>query len=419
MKKLLSLLLAAMLLFSLTACGGGGAEESAPSIVESGAPSDTPADPDSIVEGDNTDGKTTTSGRSRTTTQGRGKTTASNGEGKTTSTTTAKPNGSTTAKPTDTDKVPTKDLPLIICWGDSITEGAWMQKGDSYPSQLQEMVGADNYKVWNAGYGGDGSYAIGARQGAYKLSTKNDITFKKGQSTVIIGHRQTGMGLMLDDGTELTKLNVNKLNSSSSDWKYYLNANPVTIGGATYKLGLTYETEEKPYTDGKYSVTLIRSDTSKELTIPAGTAVKLANSDLAANDHCDVYLMGANDGLGNSPSATQVAGLVARYKKLVDSRKNDRYLIIIPFWTKNYDAAFKEAFGDHAINFRELAVAHGLQTEGLTATVKDQDLIKSGNVPSSLRYGNQGTEQVHLNKYGYHFMATVVYEQGQKLGYWK
>lgn len=107
----------------------------------------------------------------------------------------------------------------------------------------------DGYKVWNAGYGGDSSWAIGARQGAYKLTTKDAITFADGKSTVVIGHRRTGIGLMLATGT-------------------------------------------------------------------------------------------------------------------------------------------------------------------------DTSLINSGHVPASLRYGN-AADQVHLNRYGYHYMATVVYEQGKTLGYWQ
>lgn len=439
MKKVCAILLAALLLLSLAACGGG-ADTSDPQTNSSYTDSDTSqaiSAPESEVDAPQGEQTTTSpTGKPHTTTTetGKGDNTASSATttakaDKTTTkilptkvtTTTKAVRTTTTTKPvtaTTTTTVAPKEEKTIICWGDSITQGAWMQKKDDYPSQLQQMLG-DDYKVWNAGYGGDSSWAIGARQGAYKLTTKNDITFKKGVSTVIIGHRQTGMGLMLDDGTELTKLNVNTLNSSSSDWTVTLCANPVTIGGATYKLGLTYETETKPYTDGKYSVTLVRSDTSKELTIPAGTAVKLANSDLAANDHCDIYLMGANDGLGNSPSTAQVAALVERYQKLVDSRENDRYLIIIPYWTKSYDAAFKKAFGRHAINLRELACENGLTVEKLTPTKTDEAMIEAGNLPASLRYNNEGTAQVHLNKYGYHFLATVVHEQGKTLGYWK
>ena len=396
MKKLLTFLLLGGLLMCMTACSDGAAESGVSNLDSTSVSVSTAT----AINNTTASRSHTTASRSRTTT--------------TTTTVSTAPVTTTTTKP-----LPNNNLPTIICWGDSITEGAWMDQSQKYPTYLQEMVGTDNYRVWNAGYGGDGSLAIGARQGAYTVTTKNDITFKRGESTVIIGHRVTGMGLLLDGKTELVKLNANKLNTSSTNWTYTLNANPITINGESYTLGLTYETETKPYTDGKYSVTLVRKNTGSEITIPAGSKVTFANSDLSRNNHCDVYLMGANDGLGNSPDESAVKLLVSRYKKLIDSRQNDRYLVIIPYWTRGYDAAFKEAFGDHAINFRELAVEKGLQTEGLVANSRDNNLLRSGNVPSSLRYGNQGAEQVHLNRYGYHFMATVVYEQGKTLGYWK
>lgn len=438
MKKVSAILLAALLLLSLAACGGG-ADMSDPQTNSSYTESDTSqaiSAPESEVDTPQGEQTTSPTGKPHTTTTENGKsddtassvTTTAKADKTTTkilptkvTTTTKAVRTTTTNKPTSattTTTVAPKEEKTIICWGDSITEGAWLQTKDNYPYQLQQMLG-DDYKVWNAGYGGDSSWAIGARQGAYKLTTKNAITFKKGVSTVIIGHRQTGMGLMLDDGTELTKMNVNMLTYSGTDFSIKLGVNPITIGGETYKLGLTYETETKPYTDGKYSVTLIRSNTANAVTIPAGTEVIFSNSDLAANDHCDIYLMGANDGLGNSPSSAQVAALVERYQKLVDSRENDRYLIIIPYWTKSYDAAFKKAFGRHAINLRELACEKGLTVEKLTPTKTDEAMIEAGNLPASLRYNNEGAAQVHLNKYGYHFLATVVYEQGKTLGYWK
>ena len=384
MKKLLTFLLLGGLLMCMTACSDGAAESGLSNL-----------DGASVSESTVTATvKTTTASRSRTTT--------------TTTTVSTAPVTTTTTKP-----LPNNNLPTIICWGDSITEGAWMDRSQTYPNYLQEMVGENNYRVWNAGYGGDSSLGIGARQGAYTVTTKNDITFKRGESAVIIGNRVKGMGLMLDGTTELTKLNVSKLNTASIDWNYTLNAFPLTIDGQTYTLGLTNRVS-----DGEYDITLVRKNTGSELTIPAGTKVTFANSNLARNSHCDIYFMGANDGLSHNPTESEAKLLVSRYKKLIDSRQNDRYLVIIPYWTRGYEAAFKEAFGDHAICFRELAAEKGLQAEGLIATTIDKNLINSGNVPASLRYGNRADE-VHLNKNGYHFMATVVYEQGKTLGYWK
>ena len=175
----------------------------------------------------------------------------------------------------------------------------------------------------------------------------------------------------------------------------------------------------EPYKDGYYYVTLTRTSSSGNVTIPAGSVFALNGIDETANACCDIYyLVGVNDGFDNPTSDESIAYLIRRIREMVEHHGHDNYLVVIPQWSSKFDAAYEEAFGERAVNLRELACERGLEVEGITPTADDKTMIVGGEVPVSLRYQNNRNE-VHLNKYGYHFLATILYERGQKLGYWK
>ncbi len=404
MRKMLSLLLVAILALSLVACGGGAATSSgAPSSNEPASSAPVSSESSEPTSSETVSSETGSSADPTTKPTGDTTVTTTKQPTATTTTTTKAPITTTTAAP-----VPTERL-VVTCWGDSITQGAWMALEDKYPTRLQALLG-DGYEVLNGGYAGDSSYGIMARQGATGLKTKNAIIFAAGEKSVVIGHRVNGMGLLMDDGRELTKLNVSQALSSVYP---FINCNPITVGGKQYTLGIT----NLSGTDGDYDITLNRTDASAALTIPAGTKAVMNGSDISANNYCDIYLMGVNDGVGAQASAQQISDLIARYKKLV-ANSGDNYLIIIPFWGKVFDDAFIKEFGDHAVPFRTYAAANGMELTGLTPTKLDSNMMKSEMVPASLRYDNNAS-QVHLNAHGYKVLAQAVYEQGKKLGYWK
>ena len=64
----------------------------------------------------------------------------------------------------------------ILCFGDSLTAGYGMQRGQSYPELLQEHINNDgyNYQVINAGVSGD-TTNDGLRRLSYNLSQPIDI----------------------------------------------------------------------------------------------------------------------------------------------------------------------------------------------------------------------------------------------------
>ena len=91
--------------------------------------------------------------------------------------------------------------------------------------------------------------------------------------------------------------------------------------------------------------------------------------------------------------------------------------LYVPFWNTYCDTPFREAFGDHCVSFREVAISTGLAYEGITPTAKDEEYISNGEVPPSLLYYPNNPD-VHLNAKGYDLLAHILYEQGGAIGIW-
>ena len=285
----------------------------------------------------------------------------------------------------------------VACYGDSITQGMGYESnlGKTYPGRLNTMLGS-GYTVVNCGDPGERSYTIMARQGALSLGTSKTITFEAGQSQVHIGvNSDNGFLTRKGDYIDLTS----RLGNERS-------INNVTIEGRTYEVIMTDFT----WSPRSCNIYLKRSgDVSQALTIPKGAPVTF--SSYTRQNECDIYLIGAN---GVYTSAND---LVAQYKAMVDRHGSNNFLIIIPFWNDYCDVPFREAFGDHCVSFREVAITTGLAYEGITPTETDNQYIANGEVPPSLLYYPNNPD-VHLNAKGYDLLAHILYEQGSTIGIW-
>lgn len=412
MRKWLAVMLAALLMLSLTACGGcsGDPEPGASSAPEISAPNSVGVSDVSDPTSDSSNPTATTTGGTKTTSSApsNGKTTRSKVSITTTTTTTSETTTTTrkVSPPKDGLGFTVDGVKNILCWGDSITAGMGMATKDAYPSVLQTKLG-DGYKVWNGGNSGDGSYAIMARQGALSVTTKEDITFDAGVSEVKIGHNKQTYNLMLSNGKELTKLNIQENIASTNTSK--LRMNPLTIMGKSFNFKYHYEGE---VSEG-YNILLTRVDNTSALTIPAGTAVTLSNANKSDTSYCEIIHMGANDSISSEANSA----LVSRYQAMIDRMPHDCWLVIVPYWCAGrYDSAFKEAFGDRAINVIEEISKRGLSELGLEMTDEDLNMLKKKRMPVSLQYHTR--DGCHLNKYGYQMLATLVYERGKQLKYW-
>ena len=127
--------------------------------------------------------------------------------------------------------------------------------------------------------------------------------------------------------------------------------------------------------------------------------------------------------------------LIAQYRSMIEYAECNQYIIVgdtddpgsslvdSDDWGYDHgtgveetawEAALREAFGEHFINMRLYLVEHGLEVTGLTPTAEDNELIAYGGVPEQLR-----SDWTHLNSYGYYAQALAIYQKGQELGYWE
>lgn len=159
--------------------------------------------------------------------------------------------------------------------------------------------------------------------------------------------------------------------------------------------------------------------------IPAGTRVYTR----ASIDHKEDILIleiGSNGGW-----ESDYQQLIKQYDNMLLSSECQYYIIIgdtddpgtsvgdenqavgIGRGDTGWEAALREAYGDHFINMRAYLIENGLQDAGLTATTEDIERYKDGCISEQLR-----SDWTHLNDYGYYAKAVGVYKKGVELGYW-
>ncbi|MBE6806100.1 MAG: hypothetical protein E7526_06290 [Ruminococcaceae bacterium] len=280
---------------------------------------------------------------------------------------------------------------VVICWGDSLTQGMSMAPGYTYPQQLQGNI-KGQFKVINAGVPGETSNAISSRANVIDTVLTNDITFEKGKNSV-----------------DLDREFLSTANGEVITYKGFGNdlaLDKIIIGGETFDIIFKKGTS---WDEGIY--TLVRKSTDVKLTLKKGTAIKFDYSLKYKTVYCNVILMGAND------SGVSVDELINRYKTLGGT--SDKNIYIIPYYTEeNVAEKFKAAFGDNALDMREYYINHAHKDYDLEVTKLDEWCIKKGKVPATFCLENDKND-CHLSSIGYKVMADQVYKKGVKLGFWK
>ena len=292
------------------------------------------------------------------------------------------------------DPIPA-NAPRIICWGDSITQGI-STKGISYPYFLQKKL-KNNYRVLNAGASGEKSGIIAARQGAYRVTLKSDITFKADYGSVILDDSN---GFILEDGTTI---------EFSMDYAGYLNdlsCKNIFINGKEFQLRFMGDHME-----------LLRDDYSKKLTLKKGSEVIFESSQKQKGSYCEIFYVSANDKGHCEGDAEDVEYLIKRYKAMINRHGDNNYMVIIPHWVSGYTEALKKEFGDRAVDLSGEMCKRVIENKEYPYTATDLAQAESGKIPDSLR--NQSYDMLHLNSLGYEMMADVIYNTGVKLGFWK
>lgn len=346
----------------------------------------------------------------------------------------------------------------ISCWGDSMTQG-WgagpasitingMRKDISYytyPSTLQELTGIRTY---NFGMPGKTSEEIAIMQGGIPIVTDRDVVVtESGMSEFKLVKQSTGSQVYMDDysgyGDEeyneypdvvyimdraflITERNGRQFLSRV----YQLELNSGRLSGSLIETGGTEETTaENTPTE---QATAAETESSEEaLTIPAGTRVYTK----ASVDHKDDILIleiGSNGGW-----ASNYQLLILQYDAMIQSSGCKYYIIVgdtddpgtsigdttqgetdedgnyIGIGDTAWEAALREAYGDHFINMRTYLIQNGLSDVGLMPTKSDLINYKKGNISKRLR-----SDWTHLNSMGYYAKGVGIYKKGVELGYW-
>lgn len=317
-------------------------------------------------------------------------------------------NGIVTLNDITTDK-------KIACWGDSITYGLGGQentfiKSDngvidasdwSYPDTLKYYTGLD---VYNLGVCGETSYDIALRQGGIKMYVGKQVTVKQGARAQINIVDEYGSQVMLE--------NFNGYETDNDE-----PANVVYINDTPFQLEAD---------NGKLYISVYGDSSNKSIKIKKGTQVVTKAAHDISGDVL-VIQMGSNGGWDDYDE------LIQQYKAMIDNSGTECYIIIgdtdnpdesvdSAYYTDSrevgtadtqWEAALREAFGEHFINMRVYMIENALNTAGLEPTQDDIDNIQDGRVPESLKY-----DFTHLNSYGYYAVGVAVYNKGIELGYW-
>ena len=303
----------------------------------------------------------------------------------------------------------------IACWGDSITYGLGGQentfiKSDngvidasdwSYPDTLKYYTGLD---VYNLGVCGETSYDIALRQGGIKMYVGKQVTVKQGVRAQINIVDEYGSQVMLE--------NFNGYETDNDE-----PANVVYINDTPFQLEAD---------NGKLYISVYGDRSNKSIKIKKGTQVVTKAAHDISRDVL-VIQMGSNGGWDDYDE------LIQQYKAMIDNSGTECYIIIgdtdnpdesvdSAYYTDSsevgiddtlWEAALREAFGEHFINMRVYMIENALSTAGLEPTQEDIDNIDDGRVPESLKH-----DFTHLNSYGYYAVGVAVYNKGIELGYW-
>lgn len=303
----------------------------------------------------------------------------------------------------------------IACWGDSITYGLGGQentfiKSDngvidasdwSYPDTLKYYTGLD---VYNLGVCGETSYDIALRQGGIKMYVGKQVTVKQGVRAQINIVDEYGSQVMLE--------NFNGYETDNDE-----PANVVYINDTPFQLEAD---------NGKLYISVYGDSSNKSIKIKKGTqVVTKAAHDISG----DVLVIQ----MGSNGCWDDYDELIQQYKAMIDNSGTECYIIIgdtdnpdesvdSAYYTDSsevgiddtlWEAALREAFGEHFINMRVYMIENALSTAGLEPTQEDIDNIDDGRVPESLKH-----DFTHLNSYGYYAVGVAVYNKGIELGYW-
>lgn len=279
---------------------------------------------------------------------------------------------------------------LICCWGDSITEGAWVPRDETYPAFLEKYLG-EGYCVKNAGSGGERTETILARLGARKVFLKNDLVFPAGCSEILLGTApENNLRTEEDETLKLTlylggQIPVNPLHIAGQEFTVrYENWNWSPLAGDLY---------------------ISRADSTEALTIPAGTEVVFDSVSITPKADLHIVYMGTN-GKYRDPD-----DLLRQHKILAAYLPAGNFCVLAPHFLPGCEEQYEAEFGKNRVfRFREYLISEqAFADAGISPTEEDREYMAKGKVPPSFTYS---PGDCHLSILGY---RTLAFQLGKQL----
>ncbi|HOO28237.1 MAG TPA: hypothetical protein PLU43_07210 [Lachnospiraceae bacterium] len=255
----------------------------------------------------------------------------------------------------------TVDLPRIICWGDSLTEGTGGD-GVTYPNTLEELSGRE---VINYGVYAETASCIAARQGGNPMHTRASLTIPSACEPVelILDNEKGNPEMLLVFGDA--------------------GINPCSIGGVEGTLSIDMETGNRYFT---------RNEAGEPVTIEAGTQMLFHAMLDKRTDDILVIFSGTND----YPDTESIEDVIAYQRAMLAYAGAENYVIIGMTKKKampkieEINQILEEEYGEHFLDIRKYLLENGLQDAGVTETQQDRADLESGEIPSSLRTDDEG-----------------------------
>lgn len=305
----------------------------------------------------------------------------------------------------------------IISWGDSITYGMGSKEGTiivdgesvdisdwAYTDALSHFTGMD---VYNLGVCGETSYEIALRQGGLAMYVDKAVTVRAG--------RRSKINIVDADGNKVELQNFNGYASYNDEPE-----NLVYIDNAPYQLTCN---------NGNWYISFYDTETTGSVKIKKNSQVVTQAAHDIADTSSDVLViqMGSNGGWDDYDM------LISQYKAMIANSGTQCYIIIgdtdnpdesiegdyyssssdVGLNDTYWEAALREAFGEHFINMRTYMLENAMDIAGLEPTEEDAYNLANSMMPESIK-----SDYTHMNAYGYYVIGAGVYEKGSELGYW-
>lgn len=348
----------------------------------------------------------------------------------------------------------------ITCYGDSMMAGA----GSATPGTVN---GIDIYgwtspytlerfskiPTHNLGVSGEDSYRITFRAGGVKVYLDRDITITEHKYAIarlidddgnvfsyddysgyIYGYDH-GPGEMYIDGylCDVENIGDRQVQIKLTEGYAVYNGNTVTniVLYESETESVPDNTQNKESSEEKPSEQPTETPTTGEIKISAGTqAMTRASQERSAKDIL-VLEMGSNGGWENDYKQ-----LILQYDDIILNSGCKYYIIVgdtdnpadsVDIYQDEYgedgnyvgigdtawEAALREAYGEHFFNARTYMIQNGLNDCGLDTTTDDLENFRKGNISEQLRH-----DWTHFNCYGYYAKGVGIYKKGVELGYW-